>query len=235
MGKGKKEGIDEEFLTFVIILCEWWYRIARPTKKEMEQSLKARLETSGFDPYEGKLFFQKQISGGVRQTINRYIDSQLRKLWNGRQSEQSRVLLHPQISDLASSWAKPFRIATNSPVKLKPGPRPWLAPWVASIVLYSLLREKYPDKNSIIPIDLSLDLYKNLSGKRGYLDQAAFHRKRRELEKVSPPLVHEFQQTYLDTLNGRADRVADLIRPNAHLFVFRLPELEAIKHLGILS
>ena len=135
----KNAGVESDLVIFLIAVCEWRFRICRPTKVMLRQALKHRLNNSQYTPHP---HFATDVfkTSGVPLAINDYVDRCLAKLWESSASEEMnhvfRDNLQAKIEKLVREWARPFLVSAYSALPPRPGGYPAWGPWVAGAVVY---------------------------------------------------------------------------------------------------
>lgn len=215
----QQAGIQEDFVIFVVTLCEWTFRVRLPLPLPVRRALQFKLNYEGYSPYGPGSPFLKQIqTKNVPPLIDQYVDCRLQSLWNDQSSEQSRVLLGDRIERLVQDLTRPFQVAGFIEQSPKKGGYSWQAPWIASTVIYEWLRVLHHNKRDSRAIDAALTLAQALLGRLP--DQSQFHRKRREILKNKADLPQWFANRYNNLKAAHKLTIPELLDPNFEISTF---------------
>ncbi|HKC93815.1 MAG TPA: hypothetical protein VKB81_07315 [Nitrospira sp.] len=208
----EKAGMKGEFVEFVVIVCEFSFRVRLPHPLYIRRALRFKLDQEGYSPYGPRNPIEEPIrTKNVPLVIDQYVDRQLQYLWNEEGSDQSRMVLRGRIETLVADLTKPFQPANFATLAPQRGGYPWLAPWVASAVIYERLRSRHPKKRDARAIDAGLELASALLGRT--VDQAQFHRKRREIKNMRPDFHQWFEHRYQNFKKAWKLTIPELLDP----------------------
>lgn len=192
-----KAGLDAEVVMVIVVMCERWFRVYRPTPVAIRRALQRRLSTSGYTPYG-------MVSGAPRPTgpsrlalVGQYVDHCLREVWEEDASDQRdhfvRLSLRGQLKDLVRTYARPFLVAEYRRLPPRRGGYPQWASWVAATAVYEELRRRYPGRQDSMARATTMLLLEALCGTMP--DDSYFQRKRLEIKQRAPQLA---ERLYLD-------------------------------------
>ena len=186
----KKGGVESDLVIFVIALCEYWFRVCRPSESALRRALIDRLNSSRYTPYPSgpvDVF----MTSGVPSAINRYVDRSLKKKWEPGGSDEMNALFRRSLlaekERLLDELNHPFLASELEPLPAKQGGYVDWGPWVAATVIYDSARLYSATKQDSKPLDAAMEVLVALRNK--HPDKSAFHSKRNKIGEDVPELV----------------------------------------------
>lgn len=193
----KISGVEEELVIFAVALCEWWFRVYRPSEAGLRRALNQRLSDPQYIPHS---HFSRNMlkTHKVPPAINEIVDRHLAKSWEPDASEEMnhlcRDLLLDKTEKLIREMARPFLVSEWAPLPPKQGGYPDCAPWVAAIAVHRRTSATNRNGQSFRSLDAAFAVVKALRGKMP--DKSLFHRKKRELQERAPNLIDQLLDSF---------------------------------------
>jgi hypothetical protein len=165
-------GLPEGLVSYVVLGCEWFFRICTPGSKELEQRRVLATEREMAPP--------PAFSFSTLQ--NTAIGSAALGGPDGPEAEQTRARSVPTF----------------------PGPPPWLAPWMAGLVVEHLLTGQRPPTPKARAAKLALALVSVLNDNE--VDEKDFRERGKALEQASVRVTLSWPAESLDQEGGSASQ-----------------------------
>jgi hypothetical protein len=193
----KKAGVGSELVIFAVALCEYWFRICRPTKEVLKLALSHRLTDPRYSPHSSTsagIFTTTDVPHAVNQHIDRYLAERWESEASKAMNEMFRSRFLNEKNRLALSLRGPFLVSEFLSLPGRRGGYPDWGPWVAATVVYrSAILHSLTEQDSK-PLEAAEAVIEVLRGNRP--DKSAFHRKRREIRERAPKLVEAILRGY---------------------------------------
>lgn len=187
----QKVGVEEELAAYVVLGCEWLFRVKRISDRDIEEML-LEIEDALVKILEPNDHLAYWMTEAIAPNFRKVLQKEGRML----------VSLGLYLPGESSIGRFLFREDEKGPKRTRPtkvvperrGPIPWPAPWIASCLVERIFPENYRGKTS-----LAMDLASVLAGRS--IEPADFRRMRKALAgEALDELLSAYRQWYKQLL-----------------------------------